>query len=1550
MRRILQFFIATGLLLTAWLEGFGQNLSNRGKEFWVAYGHHQFMETGTNQQEMVLYFSAEQAANVTVRINNTTWVRNYSIPANTVIISDFIPKAGTDDCRMFEMAFPAGNGGEGLYRRGIQIESDVPIVAYAHTFGQTNSGATMLMPVETWGYSYISVNSRQRYANNCFSWAYAIANHDNTVVEITPSVETRNGRTPGVPFTVTLNKGEVYQVIGANPTGGADALEMSGTKFKSIANASGQCYPIAVFSGSSRTSNPISCGSGGGDNDNQQLFPTQAWGKRYLTAPTSRDAAPNQFMMNSYKILVKDPDTEVRRNGTVIPQGQLTNNHYFFESNTADYITADKPIMVAQFMTGGTGCAGSLIGDPEMIYLSPLEQGIKRIGFYRNNAQSIITNYLTLIVPSGGTGLSSLRIDGMPLTSVPAPLRHSYPHPRLPGYTVVVRKWSGFAAYPSLAPGQCIVSSDSAFTAITYGLGSQESYGYNAGTMINNLSAISSIQNTLDPSVSEHEFTCTNTPVKLSALMAYPPTHMEWLLSTLGSDITPATDVIDNAPVSTGTVVINGITYYKYTLPGTYIFNRADTFEIPIRTTHPSVERCDHTEDLKIRVIVKDKPRADFTFAHTGCTLDTIQFNGVSATSDGYTLNAWNWTLPGGIAATGQDIKQVLPPGTHDVLLSVVTAEGCASDTTKPVVVHDKPLTSFAANPISVCEGSSISFTPSSSYTNPGELNEWYWDFGNGTTATAGSDGPQSYVYPDPGVYTVKQVAKAGQLCISDTAVQTVTIYAKPTLSFTYPIGCLPVGDIAQFNGSATTSDGQTIASHHWNFGDPNATPGNPNTSTDQNPTHVYTTYGTYAISYGAITVNGCRRDSVLDVTFDVRPQLDFTALNDVCENEGVVAFTNGSVTNGVPGTFVYKGPGTEEDGSFHPEIAGPGTHTIWYVFTSSAGCMDSLSRPITVHAKPHAAYTFPAGCTGTDGVLQFTNTSTIADAQTLSYVWNFNDPNAGAGNPNTSTQPSPSHIFAEGEYDVLLQVTSSNGCIKDTSVSISIGVTPALTFYPLAALCQDPGATPVSVAQASVTNGVNGTGVYSGLGTTTDGQFDPNVAGHGIHTITYTFTSTNGCQQIITQTIEVYPRPQSSFTISDASSCFGDDITIASTATIPAGTIANWNWNLGDGRTPSYNNADPFVINYPAANDYVISLVTVSDRGCTSETVTGNLSVHPLPVADFTLPAGICMPGGQAQFTNTSTVPDNSNLSYLWNFGDGSGTSTAVSPTYVYATAGTYPVTLTATSAFGCTDVSDSKLLSDFFDKPVARFQVSPQELCEGENTLFIDGSSAPNSSLSSWKWNFGDGSNSTAQTPVKQFPNAGDYTVELTVTNAIGCESDPFRQDVKVHLQPKIDAGRSFTVAQGSTVQFDATANSQGLSFQWTPAANLDNPTALRPTLTAMQDQRYVLTATGDFGCTASDYIDVRILRPVKVPNVFSPNGDGIHDKWAITNLVDYEGCKVEVFNRYGQLVFASTGYGVPWDGRHNGKDLPVGAYYYVIVLENGFKPLTGSLTIVR
>jgi gliding motility-associated-like protein len=269
--------------------------------------------------------------------------------------------------------------------------------------------------------------------------------------------------------------------------------------------------------------------------------------------------------------------------------------------------------------------------------------------------------------------------------------------------------------------------------------------------------------------------------------------------------------------------------------------------------------------------------------------------------------------------------------------------------------------------------------------------------------------------------------------------------------------------------------------------------------------------------------------------------------------------------------------------------------------------------------------------------------------------------------------------------------------------------------------------------------------------------------------------------------------------------------------------------------------------------------------------------------------------------------------------------------------------------TAAGCAD-NAIKILSNFSDKPVAAFRVSPEKLCQGTDNVFTDESS-PAGDIKAWNWNFADGTTSTLPSPSKRYTQPGEYNVVLTVTNTDGCISDPSATPpVTVYLQPEIDAGPPLAVPQGTRIQLEGRSNSASPLFRWEPATDLSDASVLLPTLIVDHDETYTLTATGDYGCTASDFVTVKVLRKVQVPNVFSPNGDGINDRWQLPNLSDYPGCTVEVFNRYGQRVFYSVGYSFSWDGTQGGKPLPVGTYYYIITLKNGFQPLNGSVTIIR
>jgi gliding motility-associated-like protein len=90
--------------------------------------------------------------------------------------------------------------------------------------------------------------------------------------------------------------------------------------------------------------------------------------------------------------------------------------------------------------------------------------------------------------------------------------------------------------------------------------------------------------------------------------------------------------------------------------------------------------------------------------------------------------------------------------------------------------------------------------------------------------------------------------------------------------------------------------------------------------------------------------------------------------------------------------------------------------------------------------------------------------------------------------------------------------------------------------------------------------------------------------------------------------------------------------------------------------------------------------------------------------------------------------------------------------------------------------------------------------------------------------------------------------------------------------------------------------------------------------------------------------------IIADIIIPNAFTPNGDGINDTWDIQKINNYPDCSVQVFNRYGLLVFSSIGYSIPWDGIYKGSELPTGTYYYIINLYAGIPVLSGFVVIIR
>lgn len=1028
-----------------------QDKSNRGKEFWLGYGfNYKFLnELPLNNQELAIYISAEQAATVTVSINNTTWSQTLNIPANTVNASILIPKSGVDDARILT---------DGLSSKGIHIVSDVPVAAYAHVYGPMVSGATMLMPVETFGYTYYSINysqtSSQSSPNDWYSWAYVIASENNTRVQITPSDTTKEGWLPGQTYTVNLNKGEMYNIFGKaifNGNPASASKDMTGSKFVSVIGADGQCHPIALFSGSGGIR---LCRGDGGEYMHQQVFPSSAWGTRYLTYHTINNINTdiNETNRNYYRVCVQDPASVVLRNGT--PLTGLINNFYyeFMDSTGGDYLTSDQPFMVAQYMTNKNQCwnfpttspAPPSYGDPEMFYISPIEQGQKSVLFYVSRKSTIDYVYTNIFLPTAG--VASLRVDGATL-----PTSQIIPHPNLPSFSVAVVRFIGAAA-------QHLISSDSTFNATVYGLGNYESYGYNVGTRINNLNNYSELQNVNNSSGVTDTFTCKNTPIRLLVKLAYPANNIHWKLSQVPG-LFPNTDSIIANPVPVGTELINGRRYYLYTLQQNFTMSGLGTYYLPVTYTTPVIANCNQSENASVTIVVKPGPIADFNFSNARCLTDTISFTNNSTTA-GFNITGYNWLFDdNSTALTENSTKRFATSGPHPVRYRIIAENGCIDDSIKTVNILPQPIANFGINN-SICNSDSTFITDSSLVTGA-TINSWRWNFGDGTSLVRSNGNPFYHTYANPGNYIISLVVYSDQNCSSDTFRRPITVLPNPKAEFGYDRNvCL--GQAIRFTDNSTIATG-TITQWLWNFGN-----GDTQIKTNGNPfNYNYTSVGTFPVSLLVKGSNGCSSDSFrLTVNVSTKPSSTFTLNGKPCIDSAYLFSSATAFNASVPSSWYWNygdatiNNSTTSNVSSHTYLVAANNIRVRHA-VSVGGCPSDTTEQIInlIAANPTAGFVVLSDTLCERLPIRFAGN---ASSDATNWLWDF-------GNGTGSSVPPFSRTYSSaGNYNVRLRVLNTVGCLSaEVNQLLTIGVQPTVDAGPDIFL--RPGET--SIIAASIAN-----------------------------------------------------------------------------------------------------------------------------------------------------------------------------------------------------------------------------------------------------------------------------------------------------------------------------------------------------------------------------------------------------------------------------------------------------------------------------------------------
>ncbi|MEJ7610024.1 MAG: PKD domain-containing protein [Ferruginibacter sp.] len=869
-------------------------------------------------------------------------------------------------------------------------------------------------------------------------------------------------------------------------------------------------------------------------------------------------------------------------------------------------------------------------------------------------------------------------------------------------------------------------------------------------------------------------------------------------------------------------------------------------------------------------------PQPNITFTATGGVAPftfTYQLN--SGPNQTITTTTGNTvTLPVSTAVAGTFIYTLVSVQESSSVNCVQPQTGTAT-----VIVDPQPTASFTTT-APYCEAKDVTFTPTFGVSS-GSVVSWLWNYGDGTgpqVRTNGNPFTVNYATAGPKTVTFQTVSDKG--CLSTVFTQIITINAKPLAGFISPEICL-LDPFAQFTDTSSVAPPSTVTAWEWNFGDMNATPGNPNTSTLQDPTHIYTAIGNYTIEQIVTTNSGCKDTIQQVITIsDGNPVANFIVLNPatLCSNDTVRIQNKSTIGSGLITKL-----------------------EIYWDYVNQPSVFDLDNVPVFDKIYKHK---YP----------------TLTTAQ---------------------------------NYTIQMRAYSGGLCFSTKQVVITVNAAPVVQLNSIPDVCLNNGT--VQFNQGSETAGVAGSGVYSGLGVTPGGLFNPLTAGVGPHVITYTYTSNFGCTEFKTTNVKVLQAPVAIFATTGFT-CQNNVVTFTESSTPGTGTLNQWTWNWGD-MSPSevFTTGGPRTHTYTGTGSFTATLTVMNTDGCKSTTTPYTFTVNPQPQPDFTFTPVACLPQAVVNFTNT-TSPVLSNWNYQWSFALPSTApgdqSTAINPSHLYTSVGPYSVRLIATSntGTGCTN-SIIKTVNAVHPAPVASFSVSQPTICVDKSITVTDLSTFADGTPTSWSWNYGDLSPiRTGQVqPPHTYTAPGNYTITLNITNSFGCTDDTSRPLI-VYPYPVISAGPDQIVLQGGSVIIPATASGNDLVYQWTPGTYLNSTTVLQPTVTPFEDITYTLTVTARGGCSKSDNVFIEVLKAPVIPNTFTPNKDGFHDVWEIKYLFQYPGNRVQVFTRTGALVFESRGYTKPWDGTKNGQPLPFDTYYYIIEPFNGRPPFTGYVTIIK
>lgn len=590
---------------------------------------------------------------------------------------------------------------------------------------------------------------------------------------------------------------------------------------------------------------------------------------------------------------------------------------------------------------------------------------------------------------------------------------------------------------------------------------------------------------------------------------------------------------------------------------------------------------CDSAYSGQATVTINPLPIVNFTYTGT-CEMNKTFFTNTCTIGSGGSIASYNWDFGDGGSSVAANPTYIFSSyGINTVQLTVTSNKNCISSSTpKNITINPLPIVDF--NQTDICYKNQMhfynnSFIPSGTFSSK-------WDFGDAVGKSVAIN--PSYLYSSAGTYNAKLVATSDKLC-KDSLTLAVKVFPKADVNFSANNVCKGTDVIFKNNSSIQGSS----LTYLWKFGD-------GITSTNINPSHLYTTSGAYNVSLITTSPDLCMDTSTLKLYVNPQPIARFNIQN-TCFGKPLQLKDTSYISNGTINWLWDFSDGTTSTLQNPSHIyASAGAYSVILKVTSDSGCFNTLTKPLTIYARALPNFTFSNVC-DKDTVL-FHNNS-ISPLGTLTYKWDFDD---GVTSPNKE----PKHLYsATGKYNVMLIAKTTQGCSDTVKNIIEIFPKPFSNFT-VTSTCL--GIQSAFTDQSTISSGTIQKYDWDFGDTSSSLLKNPMKLYRytGSFLVKLVTTSDKGCINSIIKPASVLDFPIVKFICNN--NCFTDAVQFTNQSTIKSGTLS-YLWDFGDGtsteiiKNPTHS--------YSKSGFYTVKLQATSNNNCKSE-FSQNVELFKLP------------------------------------------------------------------------------------------------------------------------------------------------------------------------------------------------------------------------------------------------------------------------------------------------------------------------------------------------